>query len=220
MGARRPRTASTITARYVVGATGVFSQPKPPDIDGLDSFEGTVMHTARWDHDQDLRGRRVAVIGTGASAVQVIPSIAPEVEQLIVFQRTPIWCLPKPDKPRERVAASTGFPGAGLVRRLASQVFVELTFPLPAHFDGIVPLAKRRRAGRAASTCASRSTTRSCATSSRPRYSLGCKRPGFSNDYLPTFNRANVELETDRDRGDHARPACARPTAPSTRSTC
>ena len=88
----------------MVGATGVFSQPKPPDIDGLDSFEGTVMHTARWDHDQDLRGRRVAIIGTGASAVQVIPSIAPEVEQLTVFQRTPIWCLPKPDKPRERVA--------------------------------------------------------------------------------------------------------------------
>ncbi len=103
----------TITARFVVGATGVFSQPKPPDIEGLDSFEGTVMHTARWDHGQDLRGRRVAVIGTGASAVQVIPSIAPEVERLTVFQRTPIWCLPKPDKPRDAVARAPGFPAPG-----------------------------------------------------------------------------------------------------------
>ena len=66
-----------LTARYVVGATGVFSQPKPPEIPGLDDFAGTVMHTARWDHGVDLRGRRVALIGTGASAVQVIPTIAP-----------------------------------------------------------------------------------------------------------------------------------------------
>ena len=86
-----------VTARFMVGATGVFTQPKPPDIPGLDSFAGTVMHTARWDHDEDLRGRRVAIVGTGASAVQVIPSIAPEVERLTVLQRTPIWCLPKPD---------------------------------------------------------------------------------------------------------------------------
>src|ERR1044072_3234272 len=85
-----------LTARYVVGATGVFTQPKPPDIPGLETFAGAVMPTARWGHGEDLRGKRVAVIGTGASAVQVIPSIAPEVEQLVVLQRTPIWCLPKP----------------------------------------------------------------------------------------------------------------------------
>ena len=192
----------TITARFVVGATGVFSQPKPPDIDGLDTFEGTVMHTARWDHGQDLRGRRVAVIGTGASAVQVIPSIAPEVEQLTVFQRTPIWCLPKSDKPREQWRVE-GFPGAGLVRRVASQAFVELTFPLPAHFDGVVPLAKvGERAGPQAPAPAGARPR--AAGQAHPRYTLGCKRPGFSNDYLPTFNRSNVELVTDADRGDHA----------------
>lgn len=185
---------ATLTARHVVGATGVFSQPKPPEIDGLDSFEGTVMHTARWDHSLDLRGRRVAVIGTGASAVQVIPSIAPEVERLVVFQRTPIWCLPKPDKPRQRGLLNR-VPGAQLARRLASQAFVELTFPLPAHFDGVLPLAKvGERVGRKAL----REQVHDPILRDKltPRYSLGCKRPGFSNDYLPTFNRSNVELET------------------------
>ena len=86
-----------IVARHVVDATGVLTQPKRPDIPGVDDFAGVTMHTARWDHTQDLAGKRVAVIGTGASAVQVIPAIADEVEQLTVFQRTPIWCLPKYD---------------------------------------------------------------------------------------------------------------------------
>ena len=185
----------TLTARFVVGATGVFSQPKPPEIDGLDSFAGTVMHTARWDHSQDLSGRRVAIIGTGASAVQVIPSIAREVQRLTVFQRTPIWCLPKPDKPREEWLLA-GFPGAGLIRRLASQLFVELTFPLPAHFDGVIPLAKLgERAGRKHL----RDQVHDPALREKltPDYTLGCKRPGFSNDYLPTFNRENVDLVTE-----------------------
>ena len=83
----------------MVGATGVLTQPKAPDIAGLSTTSPAhVMHTARWDHDVDLRGKRVAIIGTGASAVQVIPTIAPEVEHLTVFQRTPIWCLPKADR--------------------------------------------------------------------------------------------------------------------------
>jgi len=86
----------TITARFVIGATGVFSQPKSPEIPGVDEFAGSVMHTARWDHDQELGGKRVAVIGTGASAIQVIPAIAPDVEHLTVFQRTPIWCSRSP----------------------------------------------------------------------------------------------------------------------------
>ncbi len=186
----------TITARFVVGATGVFSQPKAPDIDGLDSFAGTLMHTARWDHSQELRGRRVAIVGTGASAVQVIPSIAPQVEHLTVFQRTPIWCLPKPDKPRDEWRLD-GFPGAGLLRRVASQAFVELTFPLPAHFDGVLPLAKLgERTGR--KHLRNQVHDPEVRDKLTPRYGLGCKRPGFSNDYLPTFNRENVTLVTDR----------------------
>jgi cation diffusion facilitator CzcD-associated flavoprotein CzcO len=81
----------------VIGATGPLSQPKRPDIPGLEDFAGTTMHTSRWDQGEDLHGKRVAVIGTGASAIQLIPTIAPFVERLVVFQRTPIWCLPKPE---------------------------------------------------------------------------------------------------------------------------
>ena len=92
-------TGATVTARFLINACGVLITPNLPDIDGVDSFGGVTMHTARWDHQQDLTGKRVAIIGTGASAVQVIPEIAPIVEQLTVFQRTPIWCFPKLDVP-------------------------------------------------------------------------------------------------------------------------
>jgi cation diffusion facilitator CzcD-associated flavoprotein CzcO len=186
-----------VTARFVVGATGVFSKPKPPDIPGFEDFEGQVMHTARWDHGVDLRGRRVAVIGTGASAIQVIPAIAPLVERLVVFQRTPIWCLPKLDAPIPGVArwALKWIPGAQLAARMASQAFVELTFPLVAHFNGIVPLAHR---GERVGLAHLRDQVRDPAVRDKltPRYSLGCKRPSFSNEYLRTFNRQNVDLET------------------------
>jgi cation diffusion facilitator CzcD-associated flavoprotein CzcO len=186
-----------VTARFVIGATGVFSQPVRPDIPGLGDFGGTVMHTARWDHGQDLAGKRVAVIGTGASAVQVVPSIAPEVERLTVFQRTPIWCLPKPDAPLDgRFGwALRNLPGTIQASRLASQAFVELTFPFPAQFHGIVPLSKR---GEAIGRKHLREQVNDPEVRDKltPRYALGCKRPGFSNDYLRTFNRSNVHLET------------------------
>ncbi len=84
------------TARFLIGATGGLTQPKAPNIEGLSGFGGVAMHTARWDHSVDLTGKRVAVTGTGATAVQVVPAIAPQVRQLSVFQRTPIWCVPKP----------------------------------------------------------------------------------------------------------------------------
>src|SRR3954471_6683687 len=186
-----------LTARFVVGATGVFTKPKPPDIPGLEDFAGKVMHTARWDHGQDLRGKRVAVIGTGASAVQVIPSIAREVDRLVVFQRTPIWCLPKLDGelPHGFRRLMRALPVARPPPRIASQAFVEATFPLPAHFHGVVPLSRvGERVGRDLLAKQVRDPdTREKLT---PRYALGCKRPGFSNDYLPTFNRDNVQLET------------------------
>ena len=188
---------ATITARFVISAAGALSQPKLPDIDGLDDYAGTLMHTSRWDHEQDLSGKRVAIIGTGASAVQVIPSIAPIVDHLTVFQRTPIWCLPKPDRelgPRERFVLER-VPGARLATRLLSQLFVELNFPLPAHFYGVLPLANR---GEAVGRALLRKQVKDPVVRDKltPRYGLGCKRPSFHNGYLPAFNRANVALET------------------------
>lgn len=98
-----------LTSRFLINATGVLTVPNMPDIPGVDSFAGTTMHTARWDAGVDLRDKRVAVIGTGASAVQVIPAIAPLVERLDVFQRTPIWCSRSSTcRCRERCAARCG----------------------------------------------------------------------------------------------------------------
>jgi cation diffusion facilitator CzcD-associated flavoprotein CzcO len=188
----------TITARFVINAAGPLSQPKFPELAGQSDFQGITMHTSRWDHDVELRGKRVGVIGTGASAVQVIPAIAPEVDKLTVFQRTPIWCLPKPDRPLGPLARwiLERVPGARGAARLLSQLFVELNFPLAAHFYGIVPLADQgEKVGRAfLEKHVHDPATRDKLT---PRYGLGCKRPSFHNEYLPTFNRPNVELETD-----------------------
>ena len=122
-----------VTARFIVNAGGVLTTPKLPDIDGVDSFAGVTMHTARWDHGQDLTDKRVAIIGTGASAVQVIPEVAPIVKHLTVFQRTPIWCFPKADVPLSSAARrAMRIPGGMAVQRLMSQAYVELTFPLAA----------------------------------------------------------------------------------------
>lgn len=188
---------TTVTGRYIVSATGVLTKPKRPEIAGIDEFTGTVMHTARWDDTIDLNGKRVAVIGTGASAVQLIPLIAPEVAHLTVFQRTPIWCLPKPDAklPLPLRLGLRLVPGSKALARLASQSYVEVTFPLAAHFHGYVPTAA---AGEKLGLLHLRRSVRDPEIRRKltPAYSLGCKRPSFSNAYLRTFNRANVHLET------------------------
>jgi cation diffusion facilitator CzcD-associated flavoprotein CzcO len=188
----------TLTTRFIVNATGVLTKPKAPDIPGLDDFAGTVVHTARWDDTVDLRGKRVAVIGTGASAVQLIPEIAPDVAQLTVFQRTPIWCLPKPDGALSPLARGVlgVVPGAKALTRLLSQTYVEATFPIAAHFHGVVPTAK---AGEALARKALAQQVRDPEVRDKltPRYAVGCKRPSFHNSYLSTYNRDNVFLETD-----------------------
>jgi cation diffusion facilitator CzcD-associated flavoprotein CzcO len=187
----------TVVARYLIDATGALTKPKLPDIPGVEDFAGVTMHTARWDPGQELADRRVAVIGTGASAVQLIPSIAPEVEHLTVFQRTPIWCLPKPDAslPAPVRTVLSRVPGAQRLARLASQAFVEVTFPLAAHFHATLPLASafERLARRYV-----RKQVRDPALAAEltPRYAMGCKRPSFHNSYLATFNRPDVTLVT------------------------
>ena len=92
-------TAGKLTADYLVCAAGPWNEPAIPDIDGLSTFPGEIFHSARWNHGYDLSGKRVAVVGTGASAVQFVPQIQPEVAQLHLFQRTAQWVLPKPDHP-------------------------------------------------------------------------------------------------------------------------
>lgn len=190
-------TGDELTTRFLINATGVLTLPNLPDIPGVDSFAGTTMHTARWDRSVDLHGKRVAVIGTGASAVQVIPEIAPLVERLDVFQRTPIWCFPKFDVPLPApLRAAMRVPGGMALQRLLSQAYVEFTFPLAAQYFTINPFAKRMDGvGRSyLRRQVHDPVTRDKLT---PRYAVGCKRPGFHNGYLATFNRDNVELITE-----------------------
>ena len=188
---------TVVTSRYLIAATGLPSQPKLPAIRGLETFAGKAMHTARWDHDYDLTLKRVAVIGTGASAVQIVPEIAPLVQQLEVYQRTPIWVAPRPDRPMQ--------PGSRLslrrfsvirsLLRLASESSLEfLTFSIVNYrrLPFVVRLVQRsvrfwmRRQVEDPKTAAKLV----------PRYVVGCKRPTISNRYLPAFNRDNVHLVT------------------------
>ncbi|MCV7408611.1 monooxygenase [Mycobacterium florentinum] len=186
-----------VTARFLISASGVLTVPNLPDIDGVDSFDGVTMHTARWDHRQDLTGKRVAIIGTGASAVQVIPEIAPIVSQLTVFQRTPIWCFPKFDVPLPAaLRAAMRIPGGQVLQRLLSQAFVELTFTIAAQYFTLVPLAGRMGdAGRR--YLREQVDDPEVRAQLTPQYAVGCKRPGFHNGYLATFNRDNVRLVTE-----------------------
>ncbi|MCV7384430.1 flavin-containing monooxygenase [Mycolicibacter longobardus] len=191
------KPSGEISARFLINASGVLTTPNLPDIPGVDTFSGVTIHTARWDHSQDLTGKRVAVIGTGASAVQVIPEIAPIVSSLTVFQRTPIWCFPKFDVPLAApMRWAMRLPGGMALQRLASQAFVEATFPIAAQYFTVFPLAKRMEtAGRAyLRRQVHDPVVREQLT---PSYAVGCKRPGFHNTYLSTFNRDNVHLVVD-----------------------
>ena len=190
-------SGETVSARFLVNASGALTIPNLPDIPGVASFAGLTMHTARWDHSQDLTGKRVAVIGTGASAVQVIPEIAPAVEHLTVLQRTPIWCFPKFDVPVPRAARwAMRVPGGKALNRWASQAYVEFTFPIAAHYFTLNPFAKKM-SGAGKAYLRKQVHDPVVRDKLTPRYAVGCKRPGFHNTYLSTFNRGNVTLVTE-----------------------
>lgn len=182
-----------VTSRYLIAATGVFGLPKLPAIPGLDTFAGTTMHTGRWNHGHDLALKRVAIVGTGASAVQIVPEIAALVAELRVFQRTPIWISPRPDgalPPDRRVS-----PRRRSWSRLASEASLELlTFAIVnfRRLPFLVRLVQRWLRASMLRQVADRET----AEKLLPRYGLGCKRPAPSNEYLRAFNRANVRLVT------------------------
>jgi cation diffusion facilitator CzcD-associated flavoprotein CzcO len=188
-----------MTSRFVISATGFLTQPKTPDIPGIESFAGRLLHTARWDHALDLNGQRVAVIGTGATAVQVVPSIAPQVRQLHVFQRTPIWIFPKPDAavPGPLQALYRRLPLTQGSARLATNLSTEMIMVLGVVYNKqMKPLIKAVE-----SICRKHLEQQVQDPEIRrrltPDYGFGCKRPSFSSEYLKTFNRANVELVTD-----------------------
>jgi cation diffusion facilitator CzcD-associated flavoprotein CzcO len=181
-----------ISARVLVAAPGLLSEPCVPDLPGLDRFEGTTFHTANWNHDHDLTGRRVAVLGTGASAVQVVPSIREQVSRLFVFQRTPPWVVPHPDHPvgprLQRL-----YERAPAVQRLVRGTIWglhELLVPGmardPRLLKGheLLARANMRRAIRDPEL--RRRLT--------PDYAIGCKRILLSSDWYPAITSPGVEL--------------------------
>lgn len=189
----------TMSARFLIAGTGILSDPRLPDIPGVETFAGTTMHTARWHHTHRLHGERVAIIGTGASAIQVIPRIAPQVAQLHVFQRTPIWVLPKLDF-RIPGAVRTLFrtlPAAQHAVRVVHDLGLEaLAAGFRRHRQ--LPFILGRAEDQARRHLYAQVKDPELRRRLEPDYSFFCKRPGFANDYFPTFNRDNVELVTDR----------------------
>jgi cation diffusion facilitator CzcD-associated flavoprotein CzcO len=184
-------SAGRLTASYLVGAAGPWNEPAVPDLPGLDEFPGPVFHSARWDHDLDLTGKRVAVIGTGASAVQFVPQIQPRVERLHLFQRTAQWVLPKPDH------AVPAVERWALRRPFGHQALRALEFTLMEGlgigFRHPHPLMDTvQTVGRAYLRAVVRDPD--LRRTLTPDYTIGCKRILFSNNYLQSLTRSNVEV--------------------------
>lgn len=192
-------TGETIVARYLIGAIGALEVPQLPDIPGIDSYAGKVVHTSRWDHDYDYRGKRIAVIGTGATALQLIPEIADIAEQLTVFQRTPIWVAPKPDFEIPERVSKTLLSVPVLRRSIRAAVTVAVDFGITGigvFYQRAPFLADALERSGAKSYQARLRGYPELARKLTPTYAPGCKRPSVSNRYLQTFTEPNVELVT------------------------
>ena len=185
-------SGAEVEADVVISALGMFNDVPLPDIEGLDSFEGKTIHSARWDWDHDLAGETVGVIGSAASAVQLVPETALEVGQLHVFQRSANWVLPKEDDPYtpEEMAARQADPSIVVARRdeLFEQVDTGMAFKDPNR------RAEMEAIGLRALESVTDPELRAKLT---PTHMWGCKRPLFHNEYYTTYNRPNVELVTD-----------------------
>ncbi len=185
----------TLRARSLVNGAGALSRPGLPDVPGLDRFQGAKFHSMRWDHSIDFQGKRVAVIGTGASAIQFVPQIAPKVEKLHLFQRTPPWILPKRNP---RISPR-------LKRTFRLFPFVQLLFRAMLYwlheFAALNFLDKTRhtRIGEKTALRHLDSVVRDekLRAALTPDYLMGCKRVLLSSDYLPALTRDNVELVTE-----------------------
>ncbi len=184
-----------LTADLVISGTGPLAEPSYPKMPGIETFEGTVFHSARWDHSQDMTGRKVAVIGTGASAIQFMPAIQPEVDELHLFQRTPPWVMPRPDREITSVekAVFRRFP---LVQKAVRggiywgrEVLVLGFARAPKIMEQGQKLALRHLHEQIRDPELRDKLT--------PDYTLGCKRILISDDYYPAIARPNVSVVTD-----------------------
>lgn len=183
----------TFTADVLIGGSGPLSEPSIPNLKGLSSFKGKVFHSARWDHAYDLAGKRVGVVGTGASAIQFVPAIQPRVAHLTLFQRTPAWVVPRIDREvseREH-RLYRALPFTQRLSRAAiyarREAFV-LGFRNPSIMRYVEKFALRYLERKVPDPILRKKLT--------PNFRLGCKRVLISQDYLPALNQPNVHVET------------------------
>lgn len=189
------KDGSSLSANVVVNGLGPLNRPQIPNIKGLDTFTGKAFHSSEWDHTLDYKGKKIAIVGTGASAVQIVPAIAKEVEQLYVFQRSPAWVVPKPDHAMKEWKKKMYrlLPFTQRLLRWRIYWINELTGALlfaPPRINGYV----QRLIGKYVTKRIKDPALREKLI---PDYTIGCKRITPSNDYYPTLNRSNVSVITD-----------------------
>ncbi len=184
-----------VSADVVITASGGLSEPRLPEIEGIESFEGELFHSARWNHDYDLTGKRVAVIGTGASAIQIVPEIAKQVEHLDLYQRTPPWVMPRRDRDYTKIERF-GFrhlPGFQKAYRTGiywgRECFVPGFTVNPRLAAPAKKLALKNIEGGISDPELRKAVT--------PDFAIGCKRILISNDYYPALDSEHVDLVTD-----------------------
>ena len=185
----------TWTADIVVGAFGLLAEPSMPDIEGIGSFEGEIMHSARWNHDHELTGERVAVIGTGASAIQFVPGIQPVVGHMTVFQRTAPWVLPHRNRritALER-ALYRRFPTLQRINRSLVYLSRELVAAMLIRNKGVTEGAKKLGREHIRKSIRDPELRRKVT----PEFQPFCKRILLSDDYYEALDQPNVDLDTD-----------------------
>lgn len=189
------RSGRRTRVRVLILATGPLSRPYIPELPGRSRFRGATFHSSSWDASVDLRGARVAVVGSAASAVQIVPAIADRVARLTVFQRSPNWILPRGQR-------SLGAAERWLLRSVPpTQRLMRAT--IYWIMEGMALAVLGNRAVEGLLRCVTKANLRmvrdaAVRAAMTPDYPIGCKRVLVSDDYYPTFNRANVELVTDR----------------------
>jgi cation diffusion facilitator CzcD-associated flavoprotein CzcO len=190
-GWRLVTSGGELTARVLIAGAGPLHEPKLPDVPGLRDFEGTLFHSATWNHDHDLAGERVAVIGTGASSIQFVPQIQPAVESLHLYQRTAPWVMPRRQRRLTRVERTLYRRFPSLQRGMRSAIYAAReAIAIPMLRVALAPLL------RAVGKAHLRRQVRDPQLRARltPDYLPGCKRILVANDYLPSLEKENVEV--------------------------
>jgi cation diffusion facilitator CzcD-associated flavoprotein CzcO len=188
-------SGDSFEARVVVTGCGAFNKPVLPNIPGIESFQGELLHTAKWKRGVDLKGKRIAVIGTGASAIQVVPEMAKVASKMTLFQRTPAWIMPKPN-PEYTATQKRRFASQPFTQKLErSKIYAQNELFATAFVVNPKLMSQGEKFAR--SYLAAKVKDPVLREKLTPKYAVGCKRILLSSEYYPALTRDNVEVVTD-----------------------